>query len=94
MILVKVHESVVAMCDDDLVGKRFEEGKRVLDVSERFYKGEELDMEEVKRILREGSNLNLVGKEIINVALKEKVINEEDVVYIEGVPHAQVYNFV
>ena len=45
-MFVKIHKSyrtVVAICDSNLVGKKFEEGKRQLDVKESFYRGEEID---------------------------------------------------
>ena len=93
MILVKFHEDVVALCDSDLIGKEFEEGNRYLKVSERFYKGEEISEEEIRRLFKGVDNLNMVGKEIIGFALKEGFINEEDVISIQGVPHGQVYRF-
>ncbi len=91
MILVKVHEGTVALCDANLLGKTFEDEKRQLKVSEQFYGGEEKSLEEVRAILSDATNMNLVGEEVIGVALEEKIINQEDVVLIEGVPHAQVY---
>ena len=91
MIYVKVHEGAIAVCDAELVGKHFEQGKFVLDVSELFYKGELTNSAEVKEILCEGNNLNLVGKKVIALALEENVIREKDILMIDGVPHAQVY---
>jgi len=77
MILVKYHEKVVAIADSDLIGKNFEENDIVLDVSERFYKGEEKTREEIVKILKEENNVNMIGKEIIKIALEEGFINEE-----------------
>ncbi|MBT3324182.1 DUF424 family protein [archaeon] len=92
MILVKYHEKVVAIADSDLIGKNFEENDIVLDVSERFYKGEEKTREEIVKILKEENNVNMIGKEIIKIALEEGFINEEEVIKVQGVPHAQMYN--
>ena len=64
----------------------------VLDVSERFYKGEEKTREEIVKILKEENNVNMIGKEIIKIALEEGFINEEEVIKVQGVPHAQMYN--
>ena len=39
-MLVKIHKSyrnVVAVCDSDLIGKKFEEDKFQLDLKESFY---------------------------------------------------------
>jgi len=52
-MFVKIHDSyrkVVAVCDDDLVGKKFEEGKKQLEVGESFFKDEEVDVERLKKI--------------------------------------------
>ena len=34
----------------------------------------------------------MVGEEIISLALEEGFINEEDVIKVQGVPHAQIYS--
>ena len=42
---IKIHRSyrnVVAICDAEILGKKFEEGKRVLDVRESFYNNEKV----------------------------------------------------
>ncbi|MBL7051985.1 MAG: DUF424 family protein [Nanoarchaeota archaeon] len=92
MILVKFHEQVVAIADANLIGKIFEENDIVLDITERFYKGEEKNREEIVKILKEESNINMVGEEIIKIALEEGFIKKEEVIKVLGVPHAQIYN--
>lgn len=91
MIFIKVHKgsgsSVTSICDSELVGKAFKEGKLKLDVSERFYKGEEVSEKDVD--LNNAKNLNIVGKRSINIALKFKCIPKENILFIQGVPHAQ-----
>ena len=82
----------MAFCDADLIGKELEEGKLALRVTERFYKGELKTDAEVKRILADADNANLVGTRAVGIALKEGFIKKEDVVVIQGVPHAQIYN--
>ncbi len=89
---MKFNEKVVAMADSDLIGKTFEENDIVLDITERFYKGEEKTREEIIKILKVEGNVNMVGEEIISLALEEGFINEEDVIKVQGVPHAQIYS--
>jgi len=92
MIYVKVHEDVTALCDEDIIGKTFEDEKRRLEVSERFYKGELVDEKEVIEILQEGKNLNLVGNKVVSIALKIGIVKEEDIIIIGEVKHAQIYS--
>lgn len=95
MIYVKVHkgnENVVAICDKNLIGKKFSEGKLCLDVKEGFYKGELMDEEKVKEIFKNATNLNIVGEKSVKLALKEKLIDKSSVIRIKEVPHAQIYS--
>ena len=89
MIYVKFHEGVVAICDCDLIGKTFADGKTEIKVSEYFYKGEERNNGDVREIMLENDNLNILGKESVRVAIDAGIVEEEDVIFIKGVPHAQ-----
>ena len=97
MIIINVissYRDVVAVCDSELLGKRFEEGKFQLDVKESFYKGEEVDEERAiqikKRMSGEDATFNIVGKNSIDIALKAGIIIEEGIGEIQGVPFALV----
>lgn len=68
-MLVKIHESyrkIVAVCDVELLGKRFEEGIRQLDINKDFYGGEKKNEKEVIEILKDNAlddaTFNFVGK--------------------------------
>ena len=41
--LIKSQRNILAVCDSELIGKKFEEGKLQIDVKENFFKGEETD---------------------------------------------------
>ena len=93
MIYVKVHKSrseFVSVCDEELVGKEFREGKYCLKVSEYFYKGEKRSEREVKEILKNYAQLNIVGKRSIKLALELNIVDKDMIIKIDGVPHAQV----
>jgi hypothetical protein len=97
MVLIKVitsYRNVVAICDKELLGKRFEEGKFQLDIKESFYKGEEVSEEEairiIKKMSREDATFNIVGKQSINTALKAGIIEKDGIGEIKGVPFALV----
>lgn len=88
------YRNVVAVCDSDLLGKRFEEGKFQLDIKESFYGGEEVDEERVIQIMKkmseEDATFNIVGKDSVNTALKAGIIVEEGITEIQGIPFALV----
>ncbi len=96
-MLIKIHKAyraVVAVCDSEILGKKFEEGIKQLDVRENFYNGEKKTESEMIDIMRdlamEDSTFNLVGKKTISCALKAGLISQEGVKHVSGVPFALV----
>jgi hypothetical protein len=98
-MFIKIHKSgnirpVIAICDSDLLGKKFEEGKRQLDVRENFYKGDKVDEEQAINILKmqaaEDAIFNIVGEKSIDSAIKAGVIDEKSVAKIKKIPFALV----
>lgn len=95
-VLVKVMrvrgETVVAACDEELLGKRFVDRQRglKLEVNERFYGGEAVDLNRCISLLREASIANLVGSRVVEAAVSHGIIQSRAVIRIGGVPHAQI----
>ncbi len=96
-MLVKIHSSyrpIIAICDSDLIGKNFEEGKRCIHVNPNFFQGEEKNDKEIMRIIEKGSEedytFNIVGKRAVELALRAGIIKSEGIIHIQGVPIALV----
>ena len=84
------YRNVVALCDSNLIGKYFEEGKRQLDIKEKFYKDKEVDFDEAVKIIQEqeheDATFNIVGEESIKAAIQAGVIKQENVDKIDNIP--------
>ncbi len=96
-MLFKVHRATrlaVALCDSNLIGKRFEEGKRQLDLTGKFFQGEEKTEEETAELLdfykKEDACFNIVGEESCKIALEQGLISEEGISRVNGVPFSLV----
>ena len=94
---IKIHKSyrqVIAVCDSEILGKKFEEGNRQLELRENFYKDKEVSEKEAINIMKRGSyedaTFNIVGKESIGAAIKSEIIAKGDVDYIDNIPFALV----
>lgn len=94
---IKIHEAyrtIIALSDTDLIGKRFEEGIKQIEVKPSFFQGEEKKKEEVIEILKdmqkEDATFNVVGKESIECALKTGIIDKKGIIMIDNVPVALV----
>ncbi len=92
---VKIHitgnRTITAICDEELINKTFSQGKLILEITERFYKGEIMKEDKVLELMNNATNLNIVGKKAIKLAIKNNIINKENVILIQNIPHAQVY---
>lgn len=81
---------LVAVCDDDLVGMTFRDGDVRLEVTEDFYGDSTAPPEEVEELLRDASIANLVGEHAVDVGVEAEVVNRDNVLVVDGVPHAQM----
>lgn len=94
LMLIKIHRSyrdIIAICDSDLLGKKFEEDKMQLEVG-NFFEGDEKTEEEIKSIMedasREDVTFNVVGERAVKLALETGIIGKEGIKKIQGVPVA------
>ena len=92
--VLKTYRDVVAVCDKEILGKRFEEGNFQLDVKESFFKGNSVTEEEAIEIMRqkraEDATFNIIGQKAVNAALIAGIISEEEVGEIQNIPFALV----
>lgn len=84
---------LVTACDPGVLGETFEDGDLSLEVTEEFYGGEEVDAENVVESLSRASVANLVGEEVVELAIEEGFVDEERVLEIGETLHAQYLRF-
>lgn len=82
---------VVAICDEKLLGKKIFMKKKNLriEVSKKFYGGKQISEEMAVKLMGKATIGNLMGKEIVELASRNGFIMKENVIFIDGVPHAQ-----
>ncbi|MFA5381598.1 MAG: DUF424 family protein [Candidatus Micrarchaeia archaeon] len=85
--------SITAICDKELINKTLKEGEIILNIKKysNFYKGKLVGDKEITKAIKEAEHLNLVGKKCIEIAKKINKINDKQILYIEGIPHVQIY---
>jgi len=82
---------VLAVCDKELLGKTLKSEKIEFTVYESFYSGFPIEEEELVELIAEHCNVNLVGKKCVSTAQGKGLLNESSIIFIEGVPHAQIF---
>ena len=83
-MFVRIHthgnEVILAACDEDLIGRTFE----------TFYRGESIPAEAFIERMKSVTIMNLVGEEVVSIAIAEGKVSPDNVMEIGGVKHAQV----
>ncbi len=95
MIYVKKNISqeseILAVCDEDLIGKTFKEDNLKLEITERFYKGDLVKNDEAISLMRKAKSINIAGKTSIKLALDSGIIEKENIIKIKNIPHAIIF---
>lgn len=93
-IYVKVHKAcndiIVAVCDEDVMGKTHRSGNLTLTVTPGFYKGTLRDIGCLESLFSSATILNIVGRASVEKAIACGVINKENVLEIGDTLHAQM----
>lgn len=91
-IYCKVHQqqnkTVVAVCDQTLIGKTLIQGEIEFRVSESFYKGTIVTEKEMIEQLQNADSANLIGKKCVESAINHGFIKKEDTITIDTQLHA------
>ena len=91
MNLKKIGRNVLlAICDAEILGRTLRDGKIVFHVKEDFYKGTRVNIEEAVSLIEKSTIVNMVGRNVVKLAIEKGYVHPEAVLNIQGVPHAQV----
>jgi uncharacterized protein len=94
MISIKIYKRgndlLIGACDENLLGKKFEEGKFQIEVKKDFYDGKKVTADVLKTYLEDATIANLVGEETIRCAIELGLIDPDCIIRIKGIPHAQM----
>lgn len=81
---------LLALCDVELIGKILREKQIVFEISEEFYKGHKMTIEDGIELVKQSSIVNMVGHNIVEKAVEQGLVHPEGILKISGVPHAQI----
>lgn len=83
------NEVMLAACDSNLLGKRFEEGEFHIEVKKEFYYESFVTERAFRNALKMATIINLVGENVVRIAAEEGIIDRNNVIRISNIPHAQ-----
>ncbi len=82
-------EIVVAICDENLIEKEIVTKDLKVKISKHFYGGQLIDENQAIKLMEKATIGNLIGEEIVSLAEKNGFIHRENIILINGIPHAQ-----
>ena len=83
--------NMLNICDKELLGKTLNRDNFRLKISEEYYAEKIVEKEEARDLLQKSDNINMVGKEIIDLSVNMGIGSQEGVKVIDGVPFLIVF---
>ena len=83
--------NMLNICDKELLGKTLNRDNFRLKISEEYYAEKIVEKEEARDLLQKSHNINMVGKEIIDLSVNMGIGSQEGVKVIDGVPFLIVF---
>ena len=84
--------TMVNMCDAELMGKDVVDGELKIHISESYYGKQLVNKDEAISFLKSASIMNLVGKETISLAIDLGIGSESGIKIISDIPFLIIFN--
>lgn len=85
--------TLVSICDEELIGRVVSEGKLKVHISREYFYGEIVDKDEALKLIKTCQIVNLTGERAVALAIDNKIGAREAVRRIENVPFLMIYKF-
>ena len=85
-------QSMLNICDAELLGKKIIEGDLTMHISENYYGERFVETDEAESLLNNSSIINMAGKETVSLALKLGIGSENAVKIVSDVPFLIIFN--
>ncbi|MFX1376501.1 MAG: DUF424 domain-containing protein [Promethearchaeota archaeon] len=91
-VYLKIHIrddcETIACCDEELLNQVFKEGNLKIEITNQFFGGNLISLEDAIDILKHASFFNIVGEKIIEKAINCNLLSKDGVRFINGIPMA------
>ena len=86
------NQSMLNICDAEILGKKIIEGELTMNISENYYGERFVEREEAEILLKTSSIINMAGKETISLSLQLGIGSENAVKIVSDVPFLIIFN--
>jgi hypothetical protein len=84
---------MINICDLELIGKEINQGDFNISISKDYFYSEEITKDDAIKILKSSSIINLVGKDIVDLALSLNLAKINSVKTIDNIPFLMIFKF-
>lgn len=81
---------LLAICDAELIGKTLKEGRIVFKISNEFYNGRKMPLDQAVNMIENSTIVNLIGNKCVEKAIQYGFVHPEAILKIQGISHAQI----
>ncbi len=83
--------SMLNICDIELLGKNISQDKLNMNISESYYGEKLVDKEQAKSLLQNSSIINMVGKKVVSLSIELGIGSENAIKTISDIPFLIVF---
>ncbi len=83
--------SMLNICDAELLGKKIIQDELNMNISESYYGEKLIDEEEAKSLLKNSSIINMVGKNTVSLSIELGIGSESGIKTISDIPFLIVF---
>ena len=88
---IRNNELTFALCDSDILGKKFEENNEVIDLTCNFFNGSVVNSNDLKKIIPTAKSGIAVGNS--SAELIKELFDDVDVRFIDRIPMINIFRF-
>lgn len=81
---------LLAICDAELIGRTLKEGKILFKISNEFYNGRKMPLDQAVNMIENSTIVNLIGNKCVEKAIQNGFVHPEAILKIQGISHAQI----
>jgi hypothetical protein len=91
---IKYQETqIINICDLNILGTEINQGDFTINISKEYYYDEEITNDDAIKLLKSSSIINIVGKDIVDLALSLNLAKKNTVKIIENIPFLMIFKF-
>ena len=90
-IVAQAGNSMLNMCDPELLEKIISDGKVNMKITKNYYHDQLVEQHEAEELLKKADSINLVGNETISLSLNLGIGSKQGVKIIDGTPFLLIF---